>query len=107
MLANPVEYNTQRLPDSPNRGNGNPDCLYCRMDRGFAECGGLCCRRPIEFHDAGVSLEYLGNVSNREQSTDGITHRPAPAAFREESLARSCDGWQPESSRSRGEASPH
>jgi hypothetical protein len=68
-LANPLEYDAPPaadLPDSPECGNGDSHFFYCCMDRRFTECRGLCYRRPIEFNDADVTLEYLGSVSSRE-----------------------------------------
>src|SRR6516225_8721922 len=73
-----VEYDTPAPADlehAPDRRNRKRHRLYCRMDRRLAECRGFSRRGAIELHDAGAPLEYLGQISRREQSADGLTHR--------------------------------
>src|SRR6516162_1811738 len=77
-----VEYDTPAPTDiehAPDRRNRKRHHLYCRVDRRLAECRGFSRRGPIELHDARAPLEYLGHISRREQSADGLTHRAALA----------------------------
>src|SRR6516165_6544186 len=77
-----VEYDTPapaNLEHAPDRRNRKHHRLHDRVDRRLAECRGFSRRGAIELHDARAPLEYLGHVSRREKSADGLTHRAAPA----------------------------